>query len=280
MIAELKKILTDEILNTKNLKSLDYDYVYSKLEKFILTYGDIFKKLRLHVEKKGLYGIEKNKYFKEIVKRIRSELNIVYSSYLTNDFFKKNLDLDVNDLLKLHKSTKERFEFFDEIYSKIFNWYTPKKIADLACGLNPLSYFLIKGSLGKDVKYFASDLSSNDMDFVQSFFDKNKIDGVAKGYDITKLDFLEDCDFKASDLVFLFKALDSFEEVKKDISKEILDKIPANKIVISFPTKSLQSKVKFKIERRNWLFNYLKRRGWEYETFEVDNELFILVSKN
>ena len=55
----LKKRLTIEILNTKNLKNLDFDYVYSKLKKFILTYGDIFKKLHLYAQKKGFEGIDR-----------------------------------------------------------------------------------------------------------------------------------------------------------------------------------------------------------------------------
>lgn len=295
-MGELKELLVKEILDTKILRGLDKNYVSSKLDKFILTYGDVFKKLRLQVEKKGTIGIEKNKYFKEIVKRVRSELNIIYGSFLSNDFFKKKIDSDVDDLLQLHKSTKERFEFYDEIYSNIFRWYvqskskdfqesseqfqkTPKKIADLACGLNPLSYFFVKEYFD-DVEYFSSDLSNFDMGFVQEFFDKNKINGVARAYDITDMKIFEDSDFLESDLVFLFKALDSFEEVRKNISKEILEKIPAKHIVVSFPTRSLQSKREFKIEKRNWLFNFLNKKGWEYEQFEVDNELFILISKN
>jgi len=36
----------------------------------------------------------------------------------------------------------------------------------------------------------------------------------------------------------------------------------------------------FKIEKRNWLFNFLDKKGWNYQTFEVENELFILINKN
>ena len=282
---EIKQILTLEIKNTKSLKTLDEKYVREKLEKFILTYGDVFKKLRKQVEKKGLNNIEKNKYFKEIVKRVRDELRIVYGSFLTDDFTKKekifeNLDNkeEIEELLKIHKSTKERIEFYDEIYEKIFDWYKPQKIADLACGINPLTYFKIRDFVC-DVEYFVSDLSSEDMSFLQSFFDKNGIKGKAGAYDITNLDILEDNDFQSSDLVFLFKALDSFETVKKNVSKELLKGIKAEKIVVSFPTKSLISKVEFKRERRNWFYNFLNKKKWKYEEFEVENELFILIDK-
>lgn len=284
MINELKSLLTNEIKNTKSLDTLDFDYVNSKLNKFILTYGDVFKKLKKQVEKKNtLENIEKNKYFKEIVKRVRDELRIVYGSFLTNDFNKKEKFLEdkenIENVMAVHKSTKERLEFYDEIYEKIFNWYMPKKIADLACGLNPLSYFKIKDKID-DVEYFASDLSTQDMNFLQFFFDEFNINGCAKSYDITTLEILKDKDFQSSDLVFLFKALDSFESVKKNISKELLEGIEAKKIVVSFPTKSLMSKIEFKKERRNWFYNFLNKKNWEYEEFEVDNEMFILISKN
>lgn len=292
MNVELNDILVKEIINTKSLENLDLDYVSSKLEKFILTYGDVYKKLRVFADKNGVTAIKKNKHFKEIVKRVRDELRIVYGSFLNDDFFKKDkyfskLDFEdekfydkLNEVLKCHKSTKERVPYYGEIYKNIFNWYQPKRIGDLACGLNPVSYFYIRLELGVSPKYFASDLSSIDMEFLNSFFSRFKIEGSAKAYDITKMDFLDDVNFMSCDMVFLFKALDSFEEVKKNISKQILEKIYAKKIVVSFPTKSLMSKREFKIEKRNWLFNYLNKMGWSYEQFEVENELFILITKN
>jgi len=280
---DIKQILTLEIKNTKSLKTLDENYVRQKLEKFILTYGDIFKKLNKQIDKKGINNIQKNKYFKEIIKRVRDELRVVYGSFLTNDFSKKEKLLEnqdnIEELLKVHKSTKERIEFYDEIYDKIFEWYKPEKIADLACGLNPLSYFKIKEIIG-DIEYLASDLSSEDMNFLQLFFDKFKINGFAKAYDITNLEVLEDDNFQTCDLVFLFKALDSFETVKKNISKQLLEGIKAQKIVVSFPTRSLISKIEFKRERRNWFYNFLNKKEWKYQEFEIDNELFILINKN
>jgi hypothetical protein len=285
MIEELKQLLTSQIKNTRNLKSLDEKYIKEKLEKYILTYGQSFKKLKLYASKKGLNNIEKNTHFKKIVKEVRDELRIVYGSFLTKDFPKikdKNLNLSkdkINTYLETHKSTKERINYYQQIYSNIFNWYKPQKIADIACGLNPLTYPLIEKELGYSPKYFASDLSYDDMQFLNNFFKQNNIKGIAKNYDITNLTILEDKTFQDSDLIFLFKALDSFEHVKKNISKTLLGKIPAKKIVISFPTKSLIAKTNFKIEKRNWLFNFINKKNWTYQTFEVENEIFILLEK-
>jgi hypothetical protein len=276
---DLRKILMLEIRNTKNLKNLDLKYVEQKLDKFILTYGDVYKKLRMLAEKKGLSGIDKSKPFKEVVKRVRDELRIVYGSFLTEDFHKKRMPADKDEIvevLKTHKSTKERIEFYDEIYSKIIEWHKPKKIADLGCGLNPLSYFF----MNLDCDYFASDLSSADMNFIQCFFNEFQINGRAKAYDLTNLSILEDDCFQKCDLVFLFKVLDSLEEVKKNVSKDLLQGISAKHIVVSFPTKSLLSKKGFRIEKRNWLFNFINKMGWKHERFEVENELFVLIDKS
>lgn len=280
---KLNQLLLNEIKSKKQIENLDNKFIEEKITKFLLTNGNIRKKLETEFQTKQ-EKITKSKTFKEIVKKIREEIGIVYGSFLTKDFTKKEKLLqnktETEKLLMLHKSTRERTDFYTEIYKKIFEWYKPKQIADLACGLNPLSYEYIVNELKTKPKYFASDLNPNDMNFLNKFFKQNKIDAVAKPYDITTLEILKDKDFQKCNLIFLFKALDSFEFVKKNISKDLLKGINAKHIVVSFPTKSLVSKQEFKIEKRNWLFNFLKKENWDYETFEIENELFLLINKN
>lgn len=281
MNEKLNQLFLNEIRSKKQIEDLEDNYIQEKLNKFLLTNGSLRKKVESEFESKQ-NKIIKSKTFKEIVKKIRQEVGIVYGSFLTQDFTKKEKLLESNEasnLLKLHKSTRERIDFYEEIYKQIFEWYNPKSIGDLACGLNPLSYEYIVNELNFKPKYFASDLNPNDMKFLNNFFKQNKVEGIAKSYDITTLEVLKDKDFQKCDLVFLFKALDSFEFVKKDISKELLKGINSKHIVVSFPTKSLISKKEFKIEKRNWLFNYLEKENWKYETFEIENEIFLLILK-
>lgn len=287
MNLNLQNFLLTEIKSKTQISELDDDYILNKLQSYFLTNGDIRKKLEKEFLEKQ-QKIIKSKQFKEVVKEIRKEIGIVYGSFLTQDFTKKEKLLEniknkneIVELLKLHKSTRERVDYYEKIYKQIFMWYTPKiGICDLACGLNPLSYILIEEIIKTKPYYYASDLNPKDMDYLNSFFKKFKINGIAKSYDITTMSFLLDKKFQECDLVFLFKALDSFEFAKKNISKEILEKLPQKYIVVSFPTKSLVSKEEFKIEKRNWLFNFLNKKGWNYQTFEVENELFILINKN
>lgn len=285
MKPELKTLILNEIKLKSQIKDLENDFILEKINKFFLTNGNLRKRIDEEFETKEK-KIIKSKTFKEIVKRIREEIGIIYGSFLTQDFKKKekllekvNSKEDTLELLKLHKSTRERVEFYQEIYSKIFNWYMPEKIADLACGLNPLSYSIIEEKLDYSPEYFASDLNPADMKFLNEYFNKFDIKGIAKAYDITNLKILEDKEFQTCDLVFLFKALDSFEEVKRGISQELLIGINAKHIIVSFPTKSLVSKTEFKNQEKGWLKKIIEENKWNYYQFEVENEKFFLIEK-
>lgn len=256
--------------------NLEPEFLDNVIVKYFKTNGDTKKKLIRIIEEKGIEKIEKNKYFKKSVKEIREEIRVLYESFLEKDFNKKNI-LDEMKILNSHKSTKERLEFYPQVYDKIFSWYLPKKIADLACGLNPVSINYFNKN---KFEVFAADLNEDDMNFLNEYFIENKIEGFAKAYDITKLGFLYDPMFTSSDLVFLFKALDSFETIKSNISKDIIKKIPQKKIVVSFPTKSLGQKKEISDTKRNWLRNFLTNKEYLYEEFEIYNELFFLITKN
>lgn len=279
----LEDLLIRNIREKREIKNIPETFVKEKIRDYFLTNGDVRKRLEKEFDEKGESGIEKNKVFKEVVKRIREEIGIVYSSFLTKDHSKKEKILESGDmqrLLFLHKSSRERTEFYKEIYERIFTWHKPKKIADLACGYNPLSYPIMTDTLGYSPEYFACDLNPEDMEFLQEFFNRSDFPAKAKAYDLLDQKFLQDPDLISSDMVFLFKTLDSLEHVKKDISKKLLERLPQKKIVISFSTRSLVSGKMFRKERRNWLFNFITKKGWDHKTFEVENEMFILLTKS
>ena len=149
----------------------------------------------------------------------------------------------------------------------------------MGCGLNPISYEIIGKTLKNKPEYFASDLNTEDIKFLNDYFKLNNINAKAKVYDITNLEILKDKDFKECDLIFLFKVLDSFEFIKRNISKKLLNEINAKHIVVSFPMKSLVSKKTFDFSKRNWFKNYINKMNWNYEVFEIKNEIFYLIKK-
>ena len=267
--------LTKKLQENKNLNNLSKEFLKQKIKNYFLREGQKEKKLKLELERVGEEKLEKNKLFKQILKEIKTEINHQYTIFLTSDFSKKQNLTNYKEILQSHKSSKERFPFYPEIYTKIFSWYKPKKIADLACGLNPISYNFMKIK----PKIFATDLAEKDMDFLNKFFKENKINAIAKNYDLTDENFLKEPELKDCDLIFLFKALDSIEEVKRHYSKILLEKLPAKHLVVSFPTKSIGSKQNFDMKKRNWFYKYLEKQNWEYKEFQIENEWFFLIEK-
>ena len=248
---EILNMLLKKIKSKSQIKHLDDEFILRRIKKFLKTNGNI----RVQLEKE----------FK--------------LSFLTRDFKKKLIENDYKDVLQLHKSTRERIESYEEIYKQIFKWHKPKKIGDLGCGLNPVSYKIIEKILKYKPEYIASDLNHADMKFLNNYFELHNIKGKAKVYDITNLEILNDKDFSECDLIFLFKVFDSLEFIKKNISKKLLNEIKSKYIVVSFPTQSLISKKNFDSNKRNWFKNYINKMNWKYKTLEIGNEIFYLIEK-
>lgn len=282
MNTKLKEILIKEVKSKSQIKDLTDEFIDFLLEKYLKTCANIKNKLEKEYEQKK-EKITKSKTLKKLIKILRAEIGQVYGQFLTQNFPKKDkiLEKEKNTeiLLELHKSSRERINYYKQIYEKIFLWYKPKKIADLACGLNPLSYPIIKEILSKDVNYFATDLNPNDMKFLNKYFQKNNIKGIAKSSNLTNLNILQDKELKTADLIFLFKALDSLEEINKNISKTLLKELECKHIVVSFPTKSIKSKEAFKNTQKGWLKKLIEENNWSYQTFEIENEIFFLIEK-
>ena len=110
---------------------------------------------------------------------------------------------------------------------------------------------------------------------INSFFEKNKISGKTFVYDLRKI---KDGLPKA-DLCLLFKVLDVIEDKKHKISREILQKVPCKKILVSFSTKKLSGKP-MNYPKRKWFERLLQRLNYKFEKFSSDNEVFYLIDKS
>ena len=271
--------LIKKLVSKKELFGFDEELIKKIILKYFEANKDVEKKFLKDRDKEKF---EKTKIFNFVYKEIKSQLKIIYSDFLNKDFLNKdkilNMKLDKNEivlkLLKSHKSTFERLEDYDFIYDKIFSFYKSKKVIDICCGFNPISYYFIKD---KKISFECYDINKNDSKFLNLFFKKFKINAFSKSLDV----FLEHTKIKTnkSDLVFLFKALDSFEIRKKNFSKGFLKSLKSKNIVISFSKKSLYTKKNIRNERRNWLRNFLNLQLWEFYEFETDNEIFFLIKK-
>ena len=271
-----------EVKKKKVLSSLSDKFIKSLIVDFFEKYPQIEKNLEKHPK------FLKSKDFKFLLKEIRKRLHAVYGIFI---LYKKDLNILKNHLEKTkkldskaldihqkillsHKSSAERFDSYDFVYESIFDITgKPDKILDLACGLNPLSFPWMHL---KKVFYYAYELTEDDSKFIQDYFDSMKnysgLKGKALAMDLLNLEKLPKVD-----VCFLFKVLDSLEDIKKNYSEMLLKKIPADFIVVSFPTMSIGGKNR--IKQRGWFFRLLRKLNYSAKTFEIENEIFYVIKK-
>lgn len=273
-------LLVDDILQKKELSHLDHDFVREKTVVLLNSNNKIMQKLK----KEEYSRFKRSKEHDEMIKSIRSKLREIYGAFMLKGHDKRKealskLKEDPSNsnhdcILCLHKSSKERIGYYEEVYKKIFEITgKPGSILDLACGFNPFSY----PYLGCRPSYVASDISKEDMEFIRKYFRMMKIKGDAISKDLIT-DDISSLSEKA-DMVFLFKALDSLEAVKKNISRKLMASIKSKFIVVSFATQSLGGRKMIKKERRSWFEKLAKRLELELVSFEIPNEIFYVLRR-
>ena len=232
----------------------------------------------------------KNKDVRGIVKLIEKELHTTYSQFLSTNKAKRENALEkaesISELLDFHKSTKERIETYDEVYQKITQFIqskdsTIKKISilDIACGMNPLSIEKMNKHVSVS-NWMGCDVNASDMEYLQKAYDRFKFKGEFFSFDVTLEESLINLESKEVDILFAFKALDSFEYFKRNISFDILKRLNYRFGIISFATFSLGGRKKIPITKRAWLFKFFEREGIKYELYETDNEVYIMFERS
>ena len=281
-----KEELISAIKDKPELSSLDDYFVSQILDVFLAPLPDsVFDKYSSFTQCK------RSKKCKELISSVRKHLRVVYGVFIKQPLFdfKKHLsslssydDPFVDNILQFHQSTQERFSTYKQVYKEIF-YYLEKKnlpeqyvLGDFACGYNPFSYkFLPK----KPSNYFVSDLSSVDMGFVQEFFNRTNISGKATAFDLLSDEFSKFMASTKFDVVFLFKALDSLETVKRHSSKRVFSELQSRFIVVSFPSVTIGGNQTISSSKRWWFENFCEQNGWKFEVFSTSNEQFYLIEK-
>jgi len=276
--------LAKDVLAKKELNNLNEDFVIEKLDAFLEKHKELEKKIKLELEKKTYKQFQRSKDHELIIKKVRAELREIYGVFILDDYKKRHELLEKlkkepslenhNKILELHKSSKERLPYYGIAYKKIFGMTgVPKKVVDLACGLNPISHPYLGCSPG----YLACDLAEKDLEFIQEYFGLRKIKGKTERIDLVQEVKRLTKITKDSDLVFLFKTLDSLESVKWNISSELLENISSKFIVVSFASKSLGGKKIIRKERRAWFERLLARKSLAFQSFEIPGEVFYII---
>ncbi len=213
----------------------------------------------------------------EKIRLTRDLLRKVYSAFTSGKL------LNIKDkreewFLRKHLSTRERIPYYRELYSRIFRELHRCSVIDLGSGINGFSYnFLPNGT-----KYLAVEAVGQLVDLMKFYFQKNNLSASAKHESLFNLDKIEKLieGLDSPRIIFLFKVVDSLEMIEPDYSKKLLSRITplCEKIVVSFATKSMIKKERFKVNRK-WILDFIKENFELLEDFEIGGERYVSFKK-
>ncbi len=256
----------------KGLESLDDDFVRERIEKVLRSDKTILDK---YAASRDFGQFSRSKEYEKLLKAVRRELRTIYGVFQETGRGRLLATGSIDRLLASHTSTRERLPYYDRIYKELADRIpAPKKLLDLGCGMNPLSYgYMVRHGWRPFI--LASDISSADMDFLSRCFAVLGIPGKAFRLDVTK----EFSELRTSDadVTFMLKLVDSLEEVERYITYKIIENLLSPWIVVSFPTKSLGGRKRISMRGRSWFERLLHRKSMPFEMFSVENELFYVI---
>lgn len=177
-------------------------------------------------------------------------------------------------LMARHSSTGERSAILTDLYGWLFENIPPiRSILDLGCGLNPISLPFM--NIAPDTRYVACDIHTDLADFLNWFFQHTGTNGMALAADIVFELPEEECD-----LALLLKLLPVIEQQKRGASKELLSRIHARYLLITFPTRTLSGRnVGMSANYEKAYHTTLQDLGTLIERREFPGELCFLIEK-
>ncbi len=211
----------------------------------------------------------------ELTKKLLREVFSVFMS-------KKLLSLKNKEaewILRKHVSTRERLPYYKEIYKMLLKGLAKKiSIVDFGAGINGFSYDFFK-RLGFDVNYIGVEAVGQLVDLMNFYFKKEKLKAKALHLSLFELEKIKQIvkKLKKPKVIFLFKVIDSLEMLEDDYSKKLLNEIApiAYRVVVSFATRSIGSRGKFKA-KRSWIVDFIKDKFNVLDDFELGGERYVV----
>ena len=141
-------------------------------------------------------------------------------------------------ILSCHASIRERLAFVEEPYPALFALTgVPASLVDLACGLNPFA--LPWMGLPSGTRYLACDIDQRIVNAVNALFAHTRTPGVAECRDLLVSPPEGD-----ADVALLLKTAPCLEQQEKGATLNLLRRLRARHVVLSFPAQSLGGKGK------------------------------------
>lgn len=233
--------------------------------------------------------LAKGRNFKEALKAARSKLHQMGGAYNERpvDYVRLAAELDElpRDLqhpqvkafclraMELHASSRERLPFLSEFYEAALGGRGIGSLLDLACGLNPLA--LPWMPLEPAFRFFACDIYSQQLEFLNRFFAHFELDARAEPWDL-----LDGAPPVPAQAALLLKTIPCLEQADKTIGRRLLESLPAPLALVSFPAASLGGRQKGMLKNYEAHFwKLLEGSAWAAEKLPIEGELLFLLRK-
>jgi len=211
----------------------------------------------------------------EQIKCTREILHKAYGAFGSRKLFVEK-ERNPEWILRKHLSTRERLPHYNEVYGRILKNFKGT-IFDFGAGVNGFSLGFIP-----KLKYVGIEGIGQLVNLMNNYFKKQGLNARAIHLSLFNLEKIKSVikNEKGRKIVFLFKVLDSLETLNRDYSKEFLAEIVpiADKVVVSFATRSMISKRPFKV-KRNWIKDFIKDNFNIKDEFELGGEKYICFAK-
>lgn len=189
-------------------------------------------------------------------------------------------------IMRHHASTRERLPILDRFYATILAGLPPpRRVVDLACGLNPLAAPWLP--LASGAEYVAYDIYAGLTSFVAACLECLRGAGLPLAASRSEVrDVLRDPPREPADLALLLKAIPCLEQLDSDAAHRLLHTVNASHLLVSYPVHTLGGKSKGKGNGQGMAATYEARfrdlvagTGWHIQRFSFPTELAFLVSK-
>ncbi len=208
----------------------------------------------------------------EKIKLTRELLHKAFSSFTSQKLLSLK-DKDSEWILRKHLSTRERLPYYTEVYEKLLD-NEKFTIFDLGAGINGFSY----NHFPVGTYYIGIEAVGQLVDLMNYYFKTRGLDAMAIHESLFELEKIKKYIKQVPEkkVVFLFKTIDCLEMLERDYSKKLLQEITplVDKIVVSFATRSMISKKKFKA-KRNWILDFINEEFKIIDDFELGSERYI-----
>lgn len=240
------------------------------------------------IERIGAEELSRRRSLKEAVKATKNKLHQSSAAYLnaampypawqaalaaaSDEVARRDVLINI---MGHHASSRERLPILDDFYQVLLAELPPlTSIIDVACGLNPLAIPWM--GLTPETRYYAYDIYADMIGFLNAFRPYAGLQLCAEMQDAAN--FTPD---QPADLALVLKTLPCLEQIDRKISLDLLQRLPARYMIVSFPAQSLGGRDKGMVLHYEAHFRTLlaDQKDWTISRHLFETELAFIVTK-